>query len=346
LDHTEKLVSTGRRAQATADYYGIKVGQLVRLLEPEDGPPRLLVTLCASDIDAYVDERREDGAMDTTIGKELGALKRALRLSKRAGIWKGDTEELFPELEGYVPRERWLPPDELRALLAQLQPDRAARVAFIVATSARWSESDRAERGDVEKHGTRLRGTKTADAKRKAPQVIAELETLVKYAAKHGDGAGDKLFQRWPNARRDIAAACERAGIERCSPNDLRRTYTHWMRQAGVPADLVASCMGHVDSRMVERVYGKMRGDELVGAVARSVTRVSQPPQRRQDRTDSPDRKTARKSEKVVPRVGIEPTTRGFSIRAKSVVSWPKPKESRIRRHTGVTATAAKRGAK
>jgi hypothetical protein len=60
----------------------------------------------------------------------------------------------------------------LGKLLAELQPDRAARVAFIVATSASWKESE-ARREDVAENfgAVLLRGTKRATRHRTVPIV-------------------------------------------------------------------------------------------------------------------------------------------------------------------------------
>jgi len=63
--------------------------------------------------------------------------------------------------------------------------------------------------------------------------------------------------------RRDLLEACKRAGIERCSPNDLRRTYGRWMRIAAFPDEIIAPTMGHADTRMLERVYGKLSPEEF-----------------------------------------------------------------------------------
>jgi len=37
-----------------------------------------------------------------------------------------------------------------------------------------------------------------------------------------------------------------------------RRTCATWLREAGAPPDLIAPLMGHADTRMVERVYGRL----------------------------------------------------------------------------------------
>lgn len=51
--------------------------------------------------------------------------------------------------------------------------------------------------------------------------------------------------------------------IRRCSPNDLRRTCATWLRAAGVSPELIAPAMGHADTRMVERVYGRLPVEDL-----------------------------------------------------------------------------------
>ena len=85
------------------------------------------------------------------IYKEIVTLRAALRLARRAGIWFGDPAAICPIAFApeYKPRTRALTRQELYALLAELLPDRAARVAFIVATSASWRETELALDQDV-----------------------------------------------------------------------------------------------------------------------------------------------------------------------------------------------------
>jgi integrase len=314
LERIDGLVATGRRSSSTRDFYAKKAGHLSRIFEPE-GAPCYLASLTPSAIDAYVDERRQEGTKDTTIGKELGVLWHGLKLAKRRKVWRGDIDELLPELDNDATEgDRWLTFDELQKLLAELDADKAARVAFIIASNARWAESDRAQREDVGKLKIFVRGTKTDRSKRHSPIVISQLQSLAKYALKHAQGPAPLLFHPWGNVRRDLHAACARAGIAPCTPNDLRRTYAHWMRQSGVPKDLVADSLGHTTDKMVSRVYGKLGPDELVAAVQRAAAPVQQTPRRRRHSVDSVDVEKPKKAGVLVPRVGIEPTTRGFSI--------------------------------
>jgi integrase len=47
------------------------------------------------------------------------------------------------------------------------------------------------------------------------------------------------------------------------SPNDLRRTYATWRRQHGTAPHLIGVAVGHTDSRMAERVYGRVPVESL-----------------------------------------------------------------------------------
>src|SRR5690606_14796237 len=124
---------------------------------------------------------------------------------------------------------------EALALLGELTPDRAARVAFLVATGARWSESDSARLADISllEGFVQLRGTKTAKSRRTVP-LSGHGFVLLDHALRYAEGTDGLLFRPWGNSRRDLAQACDRAGIEKVTANDLRRTYATWLRQAGV----------------------------------------------------------------------------------------------------------------
>ena len=153
-------------------------------------------------------------------------------------------------------------PEDVNKLLAELSPDQAA---FIVASSASWGPTDDARRQDIAADfaSVHVRGTKRTTRNRIVPVVLPMQQALLKFASEHGEGTSGYLFRRWTNAGRDIKAACKRAGVEPCTPNDLRRTFAVWLRSAGAPPDVIAPCMGHRDSNMVERVYGRLTPDML-----------------------------------------------------------------------------------
>ncbi len=320
-----------RSAAGTVSMYRIKGGHLVRIL----GAATPLGAIGARDVDGFISKRTAEGAASTTISKELTTLRAALKLARRRGEYARDPAEVIPAFAAeYKPRRRFLSPSELERVLAQLEPDRSARVAFIVATGARWGESDRAQRGDADKKGVRLRGTKTATSARIVPLLpddLVPMRVLLAHAAKHGAGEA-RWFTRWGNVRRDLAAACARAGVATCTPNDLRRTIATWLRARGVAPSLIGPFLGHTDGRMVERVYGRLPPEELAAAISRQAgvsqreSTVRESGRRAGKVAKMGSEKSEKRRRKPVPRVGIEPTTRGFSVPA------PKVKRGRERR--------------
>jgi integrase len=339
----------GQRSDQTVVFYVQKAGVILRdfarhdarNLNREDARLFLLKDIDATVVDAYIDYRREEAA-DTSIHKELLVIRAALMLAKRRGRWRGDVDAIIPPGFGpsYKPRTRFLTPEELQKLLPMLPRGRAAIVAFIIATSAEWATVDRVLRADVsdDRQTCRLRGSKNARRDRVVPIVTVEQSSLLHYALEWADGDGEKLFQTWSNVRRDLRAACKTCGIEPVSPNDLRRTFATWLRLQGVPPNLIAPMMGHADSRMVERVYGQLSTTALRDLVERAVYGTTDPittaghlPEtatQSMDALDSVDTVVATTEQKtppeagshalgdikLVPRDGIEPPTRGFSI--------------------------------
>lgn len=354
VENRRELATAGRRSADTVRFYERKAGTLARILE--SAGPLPLTSLRAHHVDAYISQRRAERVKDHTIAKELGALRAALKLARRAAIWKGDPAEVCPIgfAPEYKPRTRSLSRAELGLLLGELRADHAARVAFIVATSACWRETELALRKDPGDDQVLVRGTKRARRFRVVPIVTPEQRSLIAYALEHAKGDGEALFAPWANVRHDLERACRRAGIPRCSPNDLRRTTGTWLRAAGAAPDLIAPMMGHVDSRMVERVYGRLPTDALAGRLALATGSVEVLVARLVLARFAAllelvfgcsagastglafgapaafgalaDPMISRVS---VPRDGIEPPTRGFSIVG---VAWPTPREDTPKR--------------
>jgi len=309
LRDREAKAKRGERSMATVGFYREKAGHWVRILERDDQGREvrfLLSVLKPRHIDQFIEKRTEEGASSHTIAKELVTIRAALKLAKRAGLWHGDIEKLLPSdfSTQYKPKKRSLSREELYKLLAELEPDRAARIAFIVATSACWGETVRAVRAHVAKdlRTVLIDGTKRASRQRIVPIVSVEQRSLLEYALEHAQGTDGDLFTHWQNARRDIHRACDRAGIPRCSPNDLRRTCATWLHAAGVTPDLIAPIMGHADSRMVERVYGRLSSEQLGQRIAATLgcdTFVTASVD-----SGAPDGQSGRKRDRKQPRQG------------------------------------------
>ncbi len=127
-DRTSKA-SAGKRSQETVGFYAKKSGVLLdglaAVLKRSPKAHIMLSEVKASLYDEYVMQRREDGASESSIGKELTTWRSAMRLAKRRGLWTGDIEQVFEKgfSTEYKPGERFASPGELVKLFhAMVRP--------------------------------------------------------------------------------------------------------------------------------------------------------------------------------------------------------------------------------
>jgi integrase len=58
-----------------------------------------------------------------------------------------------------------------------------------------------------------------------------------------------------PNVRRQLTAICERAGVSKVKPNELRHSCASLLSNIGVPNESIADLLGHTTTRMVDTTY-------------------------------------------------------------------------------------------
>jgi integrase len=201
-----------------------------------------------------------------TVRKELVLLRSALRTAHFVGHAVPDLLLLFPKLAAhYVPRQRWLTPDQFFALAELLPPHRRRYLYVACYTGGRRSELAALQWGDIDwtRETVHLRGTKTDQAARHVP-LHPHLGAFLRQEFVHAEG---RVLQRWPNVCRDLATRCEQLAIPPVTPNDLRRTFGSWLVQQNVSAHIVAKLMGHTTEKMVNMVYGHLDDQALRRAV-------------------------------------------------------------------------------
>jgi integrase len=258
-----KLIELKRRnrSAATVSFYSQKLGHIVRFFGA-DSPAS---SMRPGRFDDYVVQRRDEGATDHTISKEIKAAQQLAKFAKRGGAFRGDPSTFKPMdfNPQYEPRTTFATPEQLIKLLDVLSHKRAAHVALSVAVGPRLSEAFRVERSDVDLDNwtVMVRGTKTKKSRARIP--IAEPFRQLLVAA-----LPFLPLEPWGNMTRDLAAACKRAGIPKLTSNDLRRTHGSWLKEAGVSSSLIADTLRHSDERMVRMVYGQARPEKLGQAIA------------------------------------------------------------------------------
>jgi integrase len=320
---------------ATIRSYQQKALHLVRVL----GADTALTAITRDAVVAYVKERLDDGAHPHTIHKEAVVLRRAFAEAVQRRKWEGDPRAVVPPVRTqYRPRDTWLEPERAERLLVELEPHRRLWALIAIYGGLRSSEIEGLtwRNVDLRRGNLLVPGTKTAgswDTIPIAPALAAVFRAV-------GPGPADQaIVEPWGNARRDLRAALARADgvpfrkpgpakagtvkgervLPRISPNDLRRTFASWMAQAGVPLKVVARLLRHRSSRMVDQVYGHLDDESLRAGVAELCAAGVQ--HKAQDLApESPlagvvvARNSRNLAQLVVPRDGIEPPTRGFSV--------------------------------
>ncbi len=256
---------------STMEIAECKLGHFIRLWGGDWPLLRITNTIVLQ----YIDTREAEGVVPYTVKKELGHLERTLAWARFRGTFPRDLATVIPpNYSGqHKPKDRSPSREEVVRLIANMPAHRAAHVAFIVATGARWSESVHALRTDVDFKALfiTLRGSKTALARGTVPITGVTWDFIV-FALENA--TGDKaLFAKWFKGSqwRDIQAACVRAGIAPLSPNDLRRAYGGWHRAAILAggggkesaAEQTSILLRHATDKLAQTTYARITGAEL-----------------------------------------------------------------------------------
>lgn len=258
------LESKSGKSKATQAYYKFKV-QALSSFFPDDAS---LSGIDGGVVDEYVEFRRrqESKPSDATLAKEIKALVGILKRAKRKGCYTGDLEQLIPDIDGaYKPKQRALSKDEAVKFLAALPNDRWRAFASVCfALGCRSSEAARLQREDIdlENNIVWIDGRKTASSNRTLP-ILSSYRELVVQAMPH------LPFGAVNNVPRVFAAACERAGIEYLTPNDLRRSHATLNAVQGLPDDMIARLLGHTSVSMAKRTYNRAKSLALLPVAER-----------------------------------------------------------------------------
>ncbi len=268
LAHHQAEHAAGNIAAATLDFYTRKLGHIARVLG-DDTP---LATVAAAKVDGYISQRRDEGASEHTIAKELHQLEVTLRLSKRRDLWHGDVDKVMPVdfSPRYEPKTRALSVAEVLRVVAALDPDRGAWVALAAGAGAELAALERAERGDWTegRDAVTIRGTKNDRRARVVPIVLPACRDLVRFAFAHGAGEGQKLLAPWGKNWRDLQLVAAKLKVEPFSLHTLRHSFATWHLAAGLSWDDTARACGHADTKMLHRIYGHMTPEELRARLA------------------------------------------------------------------------------
>jgi integrase len=300
-------------------------------------------------VQRYIADRIDEGAHTHSIHKEMVVLRGALRGAQ----WRGRFHlglDVVPKFDAaYSPRTTYLTPDEFLSLAEHLVPAAPAGASAASIATMRARAQRRAlyciliayaspRRGELEamewSHVDIRRGLISIPKGKTFGRPIAIHPALRPWLEAFGDRAGweGRVVEPWSNVGRDLPRAAERAGIKKhVTPNDLRRTFASWLVQQGVSLYVVSRLLGHKSTRMVELVYGQLDDATLTNAIANlpDLTRCDAgvPPALLSGGAAGSGGTSAApltivnsveesftSTKNFVPRDGVEPPTRGFSV--------------------------------
>ena len=151
------------------------------------------------------------------------------------------------------PRAAYYPPtvEEVRAMLAEMRNPHRLVVALLEATGMRIGEALALTRADLDLKNGRIRVAmgKTAQAARQVP-VAPELLELLPTGAIPIFGKLNR--QRVLDA---MNSACEKTGVRRFTPHDLRHRRASIWATTGEPLPNVAQMLGHTDGAFTLKRY-------------------------------------------------------------------------------------------
>lgn len=276
LGSKEAAKTSGKLAEGSLQSINSKLANVARVL----GENRALATIDTNLIDSYVARRRSECGHgdkpvgDYTIAREVQKLIAVLRHAKRRGAYPGDLQALAPDdLDGhYTPRERALTEDEVcRLIVAMPTRSWASLVAVCVSLGCRLSEAFRLRPEDIDLGAgvVWVDGRKTESSDRTLP-IISGYRAMLEAAIP------SLPIGEMSNVDRTFKLACKRSGIERCSPNDLRRTHSTLLGERGLGDDLVARLLGHKTTALAKRTYNRAKAMQLA-PVAEQILAANKP---------------------------------------------------------------------
>lgn len=252
---------TGRRVSTAMGYEWRKMKPFFGHLRPEE----VGIDLCR----AYTAARREMGKHDGTIWTELGHLRTVFKWAAERKLIAYAPPVERPQKP--APKDRWLTHEEASRLIEcaealhirlaiQLMLETAGRIGAILELT--W------DRVDLDRKIVNLRTTEVGPRKGRAVVPIndglrAALATARAASISEGGFVIEWAGKPVKSIKTGFNAAVKAAGLEDVSPHTLRHTAAVHLVAAGRPMSKVAQYLGHSNTSITERVYGRFAPDHL-----------------------------------------------------------------------------------
>ena len=213
-------------------------------------------------VERYIDQRREEGAAEATINRELAIIRRAFSLGFKSDpprvlrqihvphLKEQNARQGFLEFADYIRLRNELPKEYRPVLVVGYHT--GIRIGEL--RKIQWDQVDFAA-GEI-----RLQETQTKNDRPRTVPIYGEMREWLLWAKEERD-------QSWPDCpwvfqrhRRQIGdfrkawkSACERAGLSCLLFHDLRRSAVRNMERAGIPRNVAKAISGHRTDSVYQR---------------------------------------------------------------------------------------------
>ncbi|MFA6473204.1 MAG: site-specific integrase [Candidatus Latescibacterota bacterium] len=208
----------------------------------------------------YIADRKNEGASDSTVNKELACLKSAC---SRAFEWeyiKHNPLKGVRLLKEEPGRERYLTPEEANRLIEVSPTYLREIIIFALGTGMRFSEIMDLTWADVSLNEKQRSGNITVIGKGNKRRNIPINKTVFDLLVRKCHEKRSKLVFPSPknggritNVKRSFATALEDAELEDFRFHDLRHTAASWMMQGGADLYGVQKILGHSSISTTQR---------------------------------------------------------------------------------------------
>ena len=218
---------------------------------------------------SYISQRQKEDASNTSINRELSALKRMFALAVQAG--KLSTRPFIPTLEENNARQGFLDHGSFLAVKDRLPDALKDALSFLYHSAWRVGEMRSLEWRDVDLEGKfiRLRPEISKNKDGRLLYLNGELLEIIKRAEMRRQPDCVYVFhrngERIGDFRKTWKTACKNAGLDGILVHDLRRTAVRNMIRAGVPERVAMALSGHKTRSIFDR-YNIVSEADLIQA--------------------------------------------------------------------------------
>ena len=230
----------------------------------------------------YIEMRRNEGASDSTVNRELAIVRRGFTLGMREDPPMVHRQPAIPKLEEDNARQGFLEREQYEKLLEELPLKLKALYVCSYHTGARKGELRRVRISQVDFDANVIR-LEAGQTKGKKPRTLPIYGDMQRWLQAQIDSApGDCPYVIYGERNRPVdnhldgwTEAWERAGLPGLLFHDLRRSAVRNMKRAGIQDKVAMEISGHKTRSVFDR-YNIVDESDVAGAAEKLETYFKQ----------------------------------------------------------------------